>query len=442
MGLISGVIGIVLLIGVLYVVMSFLYVKASPDEALVISGRGDKRFLIGRGGYRLPWFEQVDKLSLSVIRVDVRTADYVPTNDFINLKIDGNVLIKVSSNTELLTSAAENFLNKDQEYINAMVVDTLEANMREIVGTMTLKDMVQNRQTFAERVLENAVPEMRKIGLDIQSFNVQHFTDENGVINDLGVDNVEQIKKDASIARSQAQREIAIQEAKDRETADVARTEAERKMQKRQNELEIEKAKLDEEAYKARAIAESALIIEREQQRKQEEFVRAEADRLKTEKAIEIEENRIKAEENLKADAENYKLKLKADAELYAMTQEAEGIILKSEAEAKAIKEKNEAMNTYSDALLVQDVLRAYVEVSENVVKPLESVDSITMYGDGASTKLVEESTRNLDQVNKSLKQATGFDIQQLATMLVTRQTQGLPTNGNTIDDSNTSVAE
>lgn len=432
MGLIFGVIGIVLLIGVLYVVMSLLYVKASPDEALVISGRGEKRFLIGRGGYRLPWFEQVDKLSLSVIRVDVRTADYVPTNDFINLKIDGNVLIKVSSNADLLTSAAENFLNKDQEYINAMVVDTLEANMREIVGTMTLKDMVQNRQTFAERVLENAVPEMRKIGLDIQSFNVQHFTDENGVINDLGVDNVEQIKKDASIARSQAQREIAIQEAKDRETADVARTEAERKMQKRQNELEIEKAKLDEEAYKARAIAESALIIEREQQRKQEEFVRAEADRLKTEKAIEIEENRIKAEENLKADAENYKLKLKADAELYAMTQEAEGIILKSEAEAKAIKEKNEAMNTYSDALLVQDVLRAYVEVSENVVKPLESVDSITMYGDGASTKLVEESTRNLDQVNKSLKQATGFDIQQLATMLVTRQTQGLPTNDTT----------
>ena len=432
MGLIFGVIGIVLLIGVLYVVMSLLYVKASPDEALVISGRGDKRFLIGRGGYRLPWFEQVDKLSLSVIRVDVRTADYVPTNDFINLKIDGNVLIKVSSNEELLALAAENFLNKDQEYINAMVVDTLEANMREIVGTMTLKDMVQNRQTFAERVLENAVPEMRKIGLDIQSFNVQHFTDENGVINDLGVDNVEQIKKDASIARSQAQREIAIQEAKDRETADVARTEAERKMQKRQNELEIEKAKLDEEAYKARAIAESALIIEREQQRKQEEFVRAEADRLKTEKAIEIEENRIKAEENLKADAENYKLKLKADAELYAMTQEAEGIILKSEAEAKAIKEKNEAMNTYSDALLVQDVLRAYVEVSENVVKPLESVDSITMYGDGASTKLVEESTRNLDQVNKSLKQATGFDIQQLATMLVTRQTQGLPTNDTT----------
>lgn len=432
MGLIFGVIGIVLLIGVLYVVMSLLYVKASPDEALVISGRGEKRFLIGRGGYRLPWFEQVDKLSLSVIRVDVRTADYVPTNDFINLKIDGNVLIKVSSNADLLTSAAENFLNKDQEYINAMVVDTLEANMREIVGTMTLKDMVQNRQTFAERVLENAVPEMRKIGLDIQSFNVQHFTDENGVINDLGVDNVEQIKKDASIARSQAQREIAIQEAKDRETADVARTEAERKMQKRQNELEIEKAKLDEEAYKARAIAESALIIEREQQRKQEEFVRAEADRLKTEKAIEIEENRIKAEENLKADAENYKLKLKADAELYAMTKEAEGIILKSEAEAKAIKEKNEAMNTYSDALLIQDVLRAYVEVSENVVKPLESVDSITMYGDGASTKLVEESTRNLDQVNKSLKQATGFDIQQLATMLVTRQTQGLPNNDTT----------
>lgn len=432
MGLIFGVIGIVLLIGVLYVVMSLLYVKASPDEALVISGRGDKRFLIGRGGYRLPWFEQVDKLSLSVIRVDVRTADYVPTNDFINLKIDGNVLIKISSNADLLSLAAENFLNKDQEYINAMVVDTLEANMREIVGTMTLKDMVQNRQTFAERVLENAVPEMRKIGLDIQSFNVQHFTDENGVINDLGVDNVEQIKKDASIARSQAQREIAIQEAKDRETADVARTEAERKMQKRQNELEIEKAKLDEEAYKARAIAESALIIEREQQRKQEEFVRAEADRLKTEKAIEIEENRIKAEENLKADAENYKLKLKADAELYAMTKEAEGIILKSEAEAKAIKEKNEAMNTYSDALLIQDVLRAYVEVSENVVKPLESVDSITMYGDGASTKLVEESTRNLDQVNKSLKQATGFDIQQLATMLVTRQTQGLQTNDTT----------
>lgn len=448
---ITGIVVVSVLLGLAFFITTLLYVKASPDEAYVISGRGDKRFLIGRGGYRIPWIEQVDKLPLSVIRVDVKTSDYVPTHDFINLKIDGNVLIKISSNPDLLPAAAENFLNKKQEYISSMVVDTLEANMREIVGTMTLKDMVQNRQTFAEKVMENAVPEMQKIGLDIQSFNVQHFNDENDVINDLGVDNVEQIKKDASIARSQAQRDIAIQESLDREVADVSRTEAERKMQKRQNELEIEKSKLDAVSNRERAIAESALVIEREEQRKQEELVRAEADRLKTEKAIEIEENRIKAEENLKADAEfyrlqkqaeseAYRLQKQAESELYIMQKEAEGITAKSLAESNAIKQKNEAMNTYSESLLIQDVLKAFVEMSANVVKPLESVDSIVLYGEGSSTKLVEESTRNMDQVNRALQQATGFDIQQLASMLITNKMTGL--GRGPVDITSTDITE
>ena len=121
------------------------YLKAPPDQAYIISGLGRRRILIGRAGLRVPFFERVDKLSLKAMQVDVKTSEAVPTNEFINVMVDGVANIKISSQHELLTRASESLLGMKQHELLALVTQVLEGNMREIVGSVGLKEMVQQR---------------------------------------------------------------------------------------------------------------------------------------------------------------------------------------------------------------------------------------------------------------------------------------------------------
>ena len=91
-----------------------------------------------------------------------------------------------------------------------MVTQVLEGNMREIVGCVGLKEMVQDRQGVAKKITENVVPDMQKLGIEVVNFNIQNFKDNAGTIENMGIDNVEQIRKNAQIAKANAQRDIAI----------------------------------------------------------------------------------------------------------------------------------------------------------------------------------------------------------------------------------------
>ena len=186
------------------------YLKAPPDTAFIISGLGKKRILIGKAGWRIPFLERVDKLSLQVMTVDVKTSEAVPTNEFINVMVDGVANVKISSDPALLTRAAESLLGMKQPQLIAMVTQVLEGNMREIVGSVGLKEMVQDRQGVAKKITENVVPDMQKLGIEVVNFNIQNFRDNAGTIENMGIDNVEQIRKNAQIAKANAQRDIAI----------------------------------------------------------------------------------------------------------------------------------------------------------------------------------------------------------------------------------------
>lgn len=104
----------VLLAALAAVIVFFVlgYLKAPPDTAYIISGLGKKKILIGKAGWRMPFFTRLDKLSLGVMQVDVKTSEAVPTNEFINVTVDGVANIKISSNPELLKRAAEALLGK------------------------------------------------------------------------------------------------------------------------------------------------------------------------------------------------------------------------------------------------------------------------------------------------------------------------------------------
>lgn len=448
------------------------YVKAPPDMAYLISGiRKRPRILIGKAGIKIPFFERVDKLYLGAIQIDVKTKSSVPTIEFINIKIDSTVSIKVSQDPELIQIAAQNFLNLSKEDIANKINDLLEGNLREIAGTMTLTSMVNNRKAFSEKVQENAVPDLKRLGLELISFNVQNFVDDNDVITNLGIDNVEQIRKGAAIAKSNAQKEIAIADAENAKLANDAKVQAAEEIAKRNNDLAIKQAELQKAADTEKARAEAAKSIEAENQRKLKDVAETEANIAKAEKEAELKQREIELKEyeltalvRKQADADKYAAekaaeakmiqqqrdaeahayeqikkseaakraaeleaearKAKADADKYAAMAEAEAIAAKGQAEAEAIRlkgeaeaigieKKAEAQKKMGEASVVEMVMNALPEMTAAAAAPLGNVKAITMYGDGNGTKLVKDITGVTNQVMAGLA-ANGVDIRSI----------------------------
>ena len=229
----------------LIVILATGYVKSSPDVAYIISGPHKKpRILIGKSGIKIPFFEKLDKLSLGAIQIDVKTRTAVPTAEYINVKVDSTVSVQVGRTDEMIALAAQNFLNIKREVIAERINDLLEGNIREIVGQMKLTEMVSDRKAFSEKVQQNVVPDLARFGLELVSFNVQNFSDEGGVIDNLGIDNVEQIRKNAAIAKSDAQREIAVAEAANAKKSNDAKVQAAEEIAVRNNEFEMKQADL------------------------------------------------------------------------------------------------------------------------------------------------------------------------------------------------------
>ncbi|MCQ2426568.1 MAG: flotillin family protein [Lachnospiraceae bacterium] len=426
------------------------YLKAPPDTAYIISGLGKKRILIGRAGWRVPFFERVDKLSLRVMQVDVKTSEAVPTNEFINITVDGVANVKVSSNPELLQRAAESLLGMRQGELTALVTQVLEGNMREIVGSVGLKDMVQDRQGVAKKITENVVPDMEKLGIEVVNFNIQNFKDAAGTIENMGIDNIERIRKDAQIAKANAQRDIAIATANAQQEANAVRVEAEKKIAEQDAALVAQQSEMKVMADNKRAQADAAYSIEEEAQRKTIEITKANADIARREKEAELaekeialQERKLDAEVRKQADAMKYKAekeaeadlirrqkdaearafeaikeaeakKAQAEAERYAMEQVAEGVRAKGIAEAEAIEKKAEAQKKMGEASVLEMYLSALPEVVKNAAAPLAQTDKIVMYGDGNATKVVKDVMNSANQIMEGMKESTGIDLNSL----------------------------
>lgn len=436
-------IGVAVVVVLLLVIILIGYVKAPPDTAYMISGFRKTRILIGKAGIRIPFLERLDKLSLKMFSVDVKTTDYVPNAEYINVKVDATVKIRIGQSQEMMALASKFFLNEDEKMIINRVQDTLEGNMREIVGQMRLEEMVTDRKAFGERVQENAIPDLQKMGLEMISFNVQSFADQNNVIEDLGIDNISQIKKGAAVAKAQADRDIAIAQAQAAKEANEAKVQSEMEIAEKQTSLAIRQAELKQQSDVKKAEADAAYSIQEQEQRKTIEVASANADIARAErtaelkaKEVDVTKQTLDAQIRAKADAERYAAQQAAEAELFRRTKEAEakmierkreaeGIRAVGEAEAEAIKlkalaeaegidKKAEAMKKYGEAAVVEMIMNALPEIAKNVAEPLSKVDKITMYGDGNSAKLLSDIVNGTTQVTEGIASGMGIDIKSL----------------------------
>ena len=496
-----GIIAIIVLAIAILAILASGYVKASPNKAYIISGiKREPKVLIGRAGIKIPFLEKKDELILKQISIDIKTNGYIPTKDFIGVDIDavakvrvltqrdvtvnakGEVVAGADANkritTEMANAAMKNFLNMNEDQIRDALTDSLQGNMREIIGTQCLKELCNDRKTFGDEVQAKAQKDMNALGIWIESCNIQKIEDENNLITALGQDNMSQIQKDASVAKAQADRDVAIARAQAQKDANDAQVIAETEIAQKQTELAIKKAELKKESDIKKAEADAAYKIQEEEQRKTVEITTANANLARQEKELELKEREVSIKENAleaevkktaeankyaaqqKADAEQYERQKRAEAELFEIQRqaeaekakseaerfakeqaaeavkaaglaeaaavaakgkaEAEAIQAKAEAEAAGILKKAEAMKQYGDAARQQmelDTLKVYFE---QLPKIAEAVAKGYMNVDsikmfgGDSSKLAGDIMTTVTQVTDGIKESTGLDINEM----------------------------
>ena len=467
--IVGSVCGLLLL---LIIIMG--YTKAGPDEAIMISGLGKSKILIGKAGFRFPFLQRKDKLHLKAFQVDVKTNEAIPTKDYVNITVDAVANLKISDQPEILKRAFQSLLCISEADRAAQVQQVLQGNLREIIGTVSIEELVRDRQNVATQVTNNVIPDMAKLGIELINFNIQNFNDDDNVIINLGAENIANIAKQAAIAKALAEKDVTIAQAEAHEIANKAKVDSSTKILTQNTELSLKESELKQKADTARAVADAAYSIEQQKRQSEINIAEVNANIAKRErevdlgnKEVELKEKKLNAEVNKVADAEKYRIQMEADADLYsrqkaaeaekyelqqkaemkkieaeaemyaksqaaealkieaeakkqAALDEAMGIKAKGEAEAEAILKKAEAMKQYGEAATLQlilesDVLPKVVEAySKPMAEALSHIDSITMYGEGNTAKLNEEITKNGTQIFDGLEKATGLDIKSL----------------------------
>jgi flotillin len=389
-------------------------------------------------------------LLVKQMSIDIKTNGYIPTLDFIGVDIDAIAKVRIMTDDKGIKLAMKNFLNMNEKQIAEALTDSLQGNMREIIGTVSLKELCNDRKKFGDEVQTKAQIDMNNLGIEIISCNIQRIEDKNDLINALGQDNMSQIQKSASIARAQAEKDVAIEQAKAKQLANEANVNAETDIAERNNQLAIKQAELKREADIKKAEADAAYRIQEEEQRKSIEVASANADIAKQEREIELKQKEASVKEQelaatirKKADADKYEAQQMADVELYrkqqeaeamraqadaakyAAEQEAEAIRVKGIAEAEAIRakaiaeaegieKKALAQAKMKEASILEMYFSVLPQIAENVAKPLASVDKITMYGEGNSAKMVSDIVNSTTQISEGLTQGLGIDIKTL----------------------------
>lgn len=479
---VSFIISIV--VAVLFVFFFVSYKKVPKNRIGIRVGPFGSKTVTGKAIFVVPFLQRIDYMTLENIQVDFVSRDSIPTQDAINIKVDAVANVAVSQDPDTMKKAAAKFIGYSTADIAAVVTPVLEGNIREIISQIKLKDLIQgDKKVLSEKVVENVKPNLIDLGLELTTFNIQNFKDDNGVINNLGIENTVAISKDAAKAKAAAEAEVKIAQAQADKEANDARVAAELEIAQKQNDLAIKKANLKLQADTEAAKADAAKNIETENQRKVLEIKAAEANIAKQEKQIEIQEKEVSikekaldAEVKKTAEAEKFAAQQKADANLYARQKQAEAeafeiqrqaeaeaftrqkkaeadkiameneaagkkalaeaIRTQGEAEAASIKaklvaeadgmrEKAEALKEYGDAAKQQMQLDAIKVYFEQLPKIAEATGKAYQNVDkiymygGDSSKLQGDMMKTITQVSEGLGQTLGIDLKTLAAGLV-----------------------
>jgi flotillin len=354
------VIPIIILVVVLGFIISLMllsrnYIKVSPNQAAVISGRKRK---LGDGtavGYRLvrggatlvvPFLEKVEYLNLNVIPVPLTTSRaYTAKGVPVSVKAVANV--KIKGDDESLRAAAERFLGMPTNDFHGLIFQTLEGHLRAILGTLTVEEINADRQSFAHKLTTEAAGDLEKMGIGLDALTIQEISDEEGYLDALGKRRTAEVKRDAEIGQAEANRDSKIKASLALQEGEKVRLETEAQIAESTREAEVKRAKYQAEIERERATAKQAGPLS-EAKAKQEviaEEVRIE--KIRTQELISVQEQEVLRKEKeleatvvKQAEAQRKASVLRAQGEQEASILAAEGRKQAQIAEAEAEAEK------------------------------------------------------------------------------------------------------
>jgi uncharacterized membrane protein YqiK len=292
----------------------FGYHVPAPDEAMLISGRSAGkdgtpfRVVTGHGGFALPLFRQVNFLTLAMREAEV--AEQCVTRQGIGLQVRAVIAFKVGNDPESIVNAAQRFLS-DQDQMSVLTGRIFAGHLRSIVGSMTVEEIVTERQKLATEVLDGSKAEMAKMGLIVDSLQIQSIDDMGmGYIDAMAAPHNAAIQRQAKIAQAQANQAAA-----------EAEQDSQRKQAEYQRQTAIVQAQYKAEVDKAQAAASQAGPLA--QAEAQREVIAAQTELAQRQAALRQQQLVAEVVKPAEADAEKVKVLAKADAESMKIQAEA-----------------------------------------------------------------------------------------------------------------------
>ena len=439
---------------VLAVVLMIILIKscwkvAGTNEVLIISGMGKVKKKTGGGIFVIPLLQRVQRMTLENIQVDFTSRNEIPTQDAIHVLVDAVANMSISLDPDRQAIAASKFAGYSVAQIREIVIPVLEGNIREIISQTRFEDLIRgDKKAFAEKIQENVTPNLADLGIDLTTFNIQNFSDRNGVIQDLGVDNIEKIRKEASIAAAKAKAEVAVAQAQADKEANDAKVAAATEIAQKQTEFAIRKAELQKQADTEQAKADAAKQIEAENQRREQEIATANANLARQEKEIELQERAVaikekaleaeikktaeakKYAEQQAADAALYKTQKAAEADLFERQRQAEAAMIEAEkkaaadlalaqAEAAAKKALADAVKAQGEAeaaaaqakgLAEAEAIKAKLQAEADGLR--EKAEAMKQYGDAAMADMQMQAIKTYFEQLPEIARAVGEGYQ------------------------------
>ena len=389
--------------------------KVHDERGQQISSPGDKgvKVVVGGGTIVMPLINRVGRLKLTARQINVQLSDAV-TSQGIKVQVQGVATFKIGRDVESLRNAAERFLDAKPEQVDSIVKNVLEGSLRSIVGTLTIEELIRDRQKLLQQVQDAAKGDLATSGLQIDAFTIQSFSDESNYIELLGQQSVATVTRDARMAKATTDQEAAVREAEAQQikinaARDVSLREAETKTQ-----VAAAQARADQAGPLAQAEATQEVV------RKQTELAQLEADRKEKELLSTTVKPAAADAQAVIARAEGEKRARIAAAEADAETTRLEGgaeaqiVLTKGEAEAKALAMRADAYKQFNEAAIIQTVLAALPEIVKAAAEPMGHINSLTVMRAEGASDLVKNATRAVIESTTAIKGLTGLDVPSL----------------------------
>jgi len=395
-------------------------------------GATGKRTIIGGWGWAWWFVTDVQAISLEVMTLNP-VCEHVETSEGVPLTVTGVAQVKVMTEPELLNTACEQFLGKQVQHIESVILQTLEGHLRAILGTLSVEAIYQDRDQFAALVREVAAPDVGRMGIEILSFTIKDVYDTVEYLSSLGRAQTANVKRDADIGVAEAHRDAGIREAECEKARMDAKYDADTKIADASRLYEMQKASFDMEVNARKAEAELAYELQAAKERQNIRSEEIEIEVVERRKLIDIEEKEIvRREKELKgtvklpAESEAYKVQTiaegtrtqtveaaRADAERIRLLGSAEAAAIEAvgKSEAERMRLKASAYKQYGDAAMLSLILETLPKIAAEVSAPLAKTDNIVMLGDDRTTSEVSRLLTNLPPAVQAL---TGVDLSKV----------------------------